>query len=100
MVGLVTSRLPCVTAPGSTPLSERDGEDKANVIRWRPLALRTCTVSFSGPSGVRHSVDVTAESIYESAALAVSALKNSACVDAIGPGMELEIQRSLKPVIG
>jgi hypothetical protein len=34
---------------------------------------------------------VTAESIYE-VALAVSALKNSAWVDAIAPGTELEIQ--------
>jgi hypothetical protein len=56
------------------------------------VALRTCTVSFTGPSGVRHSVDVTAESIYEAAALGVSALKNSAWVDAIAPGTELEIE--------
>ena len=56
------------------------------------MALRTCTVSFTGPSGVRHSVEVTAESIYEAAALGVSALKNSGWVDAIAPGTELKIQ--------
>ena len=56
------------------------------------MALRTCTVSFAGPSGVRHSVEVTAESIYEAAALGVSALKNSVWTDAIAPGTELEIQ--------
>ena len=56
------------------------------------MALRTCTVSFAGPSGVRHSVEVTAESIYEAAALGVSALKNSGWTDAIAPGTELEIQ--------
>jgi hypothetical protein len=56
------------------------------------VALRTCTVSFAGPSGVRHSVEVTAESIYEAAALGVSALKNSGWTDAIAPGNELEIQ--------
>jgi hypothetical protein len=39
------------------------------------VALRACTVSFTGPSGVRHSAEVTAESIYEDAALGVSALK-------------------------
>ena len=55
------------------------------------MALRTCTVSFTGPSGVRHSVEVTAESIYEAAALGVSALKNSGWVDAMAPGTELEI---------
>jgi len=31
------------------------------------VALRTCTVSFTGASDVRHSVEVTAESIYEAA---------------------------------
>ena len=56
------------------------------------MALRTCTVSFTGPSGVRHSVEVAAESIYEAAALGVSALKNSGWADAIAPGTELEIQ--------
>jgi hypothetical protein len=56
------------------------------------VALRTCTVSFTGTSGVRHSVEVTAESIYEAAALGVSALKNSGWVDAIAPGTELEIE--------
>ena len=56
------------------------------------MALRTCTVSFTGPSGVRHSVEVAAESIYEAAALGVSALKNSGWADAIAPGTEFEVQ--------
>ena len=37
-------------------------------------------------------MDVTAESIYEAAALGISALKNSGWVDAIAPGTELEVQ--------
>jgi hypothetical protein len=36
-----------------------------------PRRFRTCTVSFTGPSGVRRSVEVTAESIEEAAALDV-----------------------------
>jgi hypothetical protein len=56
------------------------------------VALRTCTVSFLGPSGVRHSVDVTAESVYEAAALGVSALRNGGWADAIASGTELEVQ--------
>jgi hypothetical protein len=56
------------------------------------VALPTCTVSFPGPSGVRHSVEVTAESIYEAAALGVTALKSDGWADAIAPGTELEIQ--------
>jgi hypothetical protein len=62
------------------------------VIRWLAVALRTCAVSFTGPSGIRHSVEVTAESIYEAAALGVSALRTSGWADAIAPGTELEIQ--------
>ena len=46
------------------------------MLRSAAVALRTCTVNFSGPSGIRHSVDVTAESVFEAAAL----------------GTELEIQ--------
>src|SRR5205823_5391943 len=67
------------------------GEDKANMIRWRAVALRTCSLSFTGPSRVRHSVEVIAGSIYEAAAVGVSALKNSGWVDAIAPGTELEV---------
>ena len=68
------------------------GEDKANMLRSAAVAHRTCTVSFSGPSGIRHSVDVTAESVYEAAALGVSALKKSGWADTVALGTELEIQ--------
>ena len=37
-------------------------------------------------------MEVTAESIYEAAALGVSALKSDGWADAIAPGTELEIQ--------
>jgi hypothetical protein len=48
------------------PVPDRD-EQKANVIRFRAVALRTCSVSYAGPSGLRHSAEVPAESIYEAA---------------------------------
>ncbi len=56
------------------------------------MALRTCTVTFTGPSGIRHSVDITAESVYEAAALGVSALRESGWADAVALGTELEVQ--------
>ena len=59
------------------------------MIRWRAVAVRTCTVSFTGPSGVQHSVDV---SIYEAAALGVWALKKSGWADRVALGTELEVQ--------
>lgn len=68
------------------------GEDRANVLRSSIVAVRTCSVSFIGPSGIRHSVDVTAESVYEAAALGVSALRESGWADAMALGTELEVQ--------
>ena len=62
------------------------------MLRCAVVALRTCTVTFTGPTGVRHSVDVTAESVYEAAALGLSALKNDGWVDVVAPGSEIEIR--------
>jgi hypothetical protein len=78
---------------GSTP-TETAGEHIANVLRWPSVALRTCRISFTGPSGIRHSVDVTAESVYEAAALGVSALKKSGWVEVVALGTEIEVQVS------
>jgi len=78
--------------PLRDPTSVAVGEDKTNMLPSAPVALRTCTVSFTAPSGIRHSVDVTAESVYEAAALGVSALRQSGWADAVALGAELEIQ--------
>jgi hypothetical protein len=66
---------------------------KANVVlRFVLVALRTCTVSFVGSAGVRHSVDVTAESLYEAAATGISRLRQDGWVDQIALGTRLEVQ--------
>ena len=57
-----------------------------------PIATKTCTVSFTGPSGVRHSVDVSADSLYEAAIVGFSLLKQDGWVDPVAPGTRLEIQ--------
>jgi hypothetical protein len=56
------------------------------------VPLRACTVSFRGPTGVQHSVEVTAESLYEAAVLGLSLLKQDRWVEQIAPGTLLEIQ--------
>jgi hypothetical protein len=43
---------------------------------------KTCTVSFSDPEGVRHSVEVGAETLYEAAVLALKSFREHDC----GPG--------------
>jgi hypothetical protein len=55
------------------------------------VALRSCSVSFVGPTGIRHSVDVTAESLYEAAILGVAALRADGWAEQIAPGMRLEV---------
>jgi hypothetical protein len=59
---------------------------------------KACTVSFAGPTGIRHAVEVTAESLYEAAVLGVSLMKKHGWVDQIGPGTQLQVQVKEPPV--
>jgi len=53
---------------------------------------KTCTVSFTGPTGVRHAIEVTADSLYEAAALGLGLMQKRDWIDKIGPGTELKVQ--------
>jgi hypothetical protein len=55
------------------------------------VAHRACTVSFQAATGVRHAVEVEAESIYEAAAIGLARLKADGWVEGLGPGTRLEI---------
>jgi hypothetical protein len=70
----------------------RDSEENTNVLFSIFVPLRSCTVSFTGPSGVRHSVEVMGESVYEAAALGLHALKGDGWVDVAAPGTTLQVQ--------
>jgi hypothetical protein len=61
---------------------------------YLPLLVtrRACTVSFQGVSGIRHSVDLEAESVYEAAIRGVHLLKKDGWVDNLGAGTELDVQ--------
>jgi hypothetical protein len=56
------------------------------------VPARFCTVSFQAPTGIRHGVDVSADSLYEAAALGLAALTKDGWVEGLGPGTRLEIQ--------
>lgn len=56
------------------------------------VGVRSCSVTFTDGCGVRHTVDVTAESLFEAAALALATLKGNDWTDPLGPATPLEIE--------
>ena len=55
------------------------------------MGVRACVVSFAGERGVRHSVEVTAETLYEAAAMGLSIFRQSDWANEVGPGTELTV---------
>jgi hypothetical protein len=55
------------------------------------VAVRTCVVSFKAPSGIVHSVEVQAETLYEAAAIGLAQLKKDRWIEGLGPATKLEI---------
>jgi len=56
------------------------------------MPLRTCTVTFTDVRGIRHGVDVQAESLFEAAVLALQILRKDGWVEQIGPSTKLEVE--------
>ena len=48
-------------------------------------------VSFQSPTGIAHSVEVQAETLYEAAALGLGLLKKDGWIEGLGPATRLEI---------
>jgi hypothetical protein len=56
------------------------------------MAVRRCCITFTDHLGARHTVEVEAESLYEAAALGLSAMEACDWVEPIGPAARLEIE--------
>ena len=56
------------------------------------MPLRLCTVSFKSATGVRHGVDVEAETLYEAAGIGLARLKKDGWIEGLRSGSRLEIQ--------
>ena len=56
------------------------------------MSAKVCVVSFNGPSGVRHSVEVEAESLYEAAVLGVRRLNQNIWSENVGPATVLDVE--------
>jgi hypothetical protein len=57
--------------------------------------MAACTVSYLDTSGIRHSVEVEAESLYEAAALAVKAFRRHDCEPRGLEKLEVEMRSSV-----
>jgi hypothetical protein len=47
---------------------------------------------YTGPTGVTHAIEVTADSLYEAAALGLALMQKRDWIDKIGTGTELKVQ--------
>jgi hypothetical protein len=56
------------------------------------MPVRLCSVGFKSATGISHSVDVEAETLYEAAALGLARLKKDGWIEGLGPETRLEIQ--------
>jgi hypothetical protein len=65
---------------------------KANLLSCPAVAVRSCTVSFTGPTGIRHSVEVIGETLYEAAVRGLHLLRQDGWADRIAPGTELRVE--------
>jgi hypothetical protein len=61
------------------------------MVGSQAVPLRVCTVSFKSATGISHSVDVEAETLYEAAGLGLARLKKDGWIEGLGPGTRLEI---------
>lgn len=57
--------------------------------------MRACVVSYLDVSGIRHSVELEAESLYEAAVLAVKTLREHDCAPADLSKLQVEIRSSV-----
>jgi hypothetical protein len=62
------------------------GEQRANMINC-PVPLKACTVVVHDLNGTAHSLDVTAETLYEAVARAVATVQGHEWVGDIGKGL-------------
>ena len=56
------------------------------------MPLRLCAVSFADVRGIRHTVEVQAESLFEGAILAVRTFRGDPWIEHVGPATVLDIE--------
>jgi hypothetical protein len=67
-------------------------EKKTKVLRSSSVGVRVCTVSFQDRRGIRHSVDVEAESLYEAVVFAVRRFRGDIWAEQVAKGTLLDVE--------
>src|SRR6478672_11215291 len=80
-----TSHL-CVCAVCWQPKSYRSTENRTAILQF----MATCVVSYVDTSGIRHSVEVEADSMYEAAVMGVKVFRQHDCEPLEGSRLEIE----------
>ncbi len=56
------------------------------------MSVKLCVVSFADLRGIKHSVEVEAESLYEAAVQGIRRLNQDPWIERIGPGTTLQVE--------
>ena len=56
------------------------------------MPLRICAVSFADVRGIRHTVEVQAESLFEAAILGVRTFRGDPWIEHVGPATVLDVE--------
>ena len=56
------------------------------------MPIRICAVSFADVRGIRHTVEVQAESLFEAAILGVRTFRGDPWIEQVGPATVLDIE--------
>ena len=62
------------------------------------MPSRACLVTVTDARGVRHGVEVTADSVFDAAARGLAALADSAWTERVGPATRVDVQ-VLQPIV-
>ena len=62
--------------------------------------MKHCVVSFVDFSGIRHAVEVQADSVYEAAAAALESFRDHRCPPGIGSDLQVEVRSAVVHTIG
>ena len=62
--------------------------------------MKQCVVSFIDFTGIRHSVEVQANSMYEAAAAALESFREHDCAPGVGSELEVQVRTAVTHTIG